>query len=412
MKILHTSDWHVGRTLHGADLTAAHELFFHHLIDMVHEHRVSAVLISGDLFDRSIPATATLLQVESVISHLASLCQVIISPGNHDSATRLGFLADQLGPQVTIVARADHVGQAVMVTDPDGGRSCLVYPLPYLDPDSWRVSLSDEAGTKDSDGVVRLPRSHRAVIGAALRRVAADLEVRKVSAADSAVIVMAHAFVTGASGSDSERDISVGGVDSVPAEVFTSLGYSEVNKELSSPDIRCDYAALGHLHRPQIVAGDSRLRYCGSPVPFSFSEAGYEKSVTLLDIDSDAITAESLPVPIFRPLKRLRGTIDEVLSHRDDADSQDAFVEVVVTDSVRPVALFDRIREVFPHALVIRHEPEHPVRPTHAPQYRVASDPTSVLVSFLADMAQRDPLPEEVAILRDAYEAVRSGEGS
>ncbi|OKL50374.1 exonuclease SbcCD subunit D [Boudabousia marimammalium] len=416
MKILHTSDWHIGRTLHGADLSAAHDLFFQDLEQIIKAEEVSVLLVSGDILDRAVPSTQSLLQLERALESLSHLCPVVIAPGNHDSAARLGFLSSQLRDRVQIIARDNRVGRAVEVTDKN--ETVLLYPLPYLDPDMWREVLADELGSVlppaedegEGDQLLRLPRSHEAVMAAALRRVGRDLDERNISAQDEQrppVIVMAHAFITGGAASDSERDISVGGVDSIPAAVMLSLG-----NPTGLPDLRLSYVALGHLHRPQIVADQPKLRYCGSPIAFSFSEAGQKKSVLLLETDGPSISAREVELSVWREIYRLSGAMNEVMSHQNDPQIRDAFVEVTVTDTVRPESFHQRIKASYPHALVIRHLAERPALPSHAPASTQATRVQDVLVSFLADMKGSDPTEGEVKVLLDAYDSVRSERNS
>ncbi|MCL2465239.1 MAG: exonuclease subunit SbcD, partial [Micrococcales bacterium] len=226
MRLLHTSDWHLGRTLHGIDLLEYQAAYLDHLVALTREEQVDAVLVAGDVYDRAVPSVEAVAVLSGALARLSELTTVVLTSGNHDSSVRLGFGAALMRQRVRLCTAYTGVDQPVVV----GG--ALVYGLPYLDPDFARTALSEAT---DDDGLpVPLTRSHRAVLSAAMRRVLADRAARP----ERRAVVMAHAFVTGGQPSESERDIRVGGVDQVPASVFAGV----------------DYVALGHLHGPQVVS--------------------------------------------------------------------------------------------------------------------------------------------------------------
>ncbi|MFC2620898.1 MAG: exonuclease SbcCD subunit D, partial [Pauljensenia sp.] len=245
MLILHTSDWHLGRTLHGAPLGDSADAFIDWLVALVGERRVDAVLISGDVFDRAVPPVDALARMRWALRKLTAITTVILTSGNHDGAARLGLFADMLSPSLHVVTDPEAIGSAVEA----GG--ALVYPMPYLEPDLVRQALSDLETDGESGAAPPLPRSHQAVMAAALRRVRQDLSARREAGDQRPAIAMPHAFVTGANPSDSERDIQVGGVPSVSADLFDTLGGEAPLAH------GLDYVAAGHLHRPQDVAGAS-----------------------------------------------------------------------------------------------------------------------------------------------------------
>ena len=290
MRILHTSDWHLGRTFHGRVLDDAHAVFADHLVELARAEAVDAVVVSGDVYDRAIPPTDSVRLLDETLRRLSDITRVILTPGNHDSARRLGFASDLLREGLTIRARVADVDRPVVIPGPDGGDGLYVYALPYLDPDAARETLppllADRLGEEPTDAARtapegartaipegagdrpekttgdppgnasnaparRLPRSHEAVVSGALRLVAADLAARRAAAPVRVpALVMSHAFVVGGLPSEeSERDIRVGGVDSVPSGVFASLGGSPSARECGG----LDYVALGHLHRPQEI---------------------------------------------------------------------------------------------------------------------------------------------------------------
>ncbi|MDT9592378.1 exonuclease SbcCD subunit D C-terminal domain-containing protein [Nocardioides zeae] len=371
MRILHTSDWHLGRSFHRADLLGHQAEFVDHLLEVVESEQVDLVVVAGDVYDRALPPVDAVHLADEALARLAaSRAQVVISSGNHDSARRLGFGARVMdGAGVHVRTDLRGVGTPVVLDDPDG--PVAVHALPYLDPDAVREPWGLPA------------RSHEAALGEAMTRVRADLAGRRGTRS----VVLAHAFVAGGQPSESERDISVGGVQRVPTSVFDGI----------------DYVALGHLHGPHVL--DERMRYSGSPLAYSFSEAAQAKGSWLVDLAADgAVTSTFVPAPVPRALARLRGTLEELLDDPALADHEDAWVQATLTDAVRPRGAMDRLRRRFPHALVLGFETGErpaglPPRPTAG---RGAHDVTLDFVSFVRGSAAD---AEEAALLASACEA-------
>lgn len=397
MRILHTSDWHLGRTLHGVDLLEHQAAFLDHLVDLARSERVDAVVVAGDVYDRAVPPVEAVQLLADALHRLSETAAVIVTPGNHDSAIRLGFAAPLLRDGLHLRAQVADVGRPVVLADAHG--PVVVHPLPYLDPDTVRRALADSGAP---DGL--LPRSHEAVLTAAMRRVRADLAERATApGAGGRVrsVVTAHAFVIGGAASESERDIRVGGVDAVPAGVFAGV----------------DYVALGHLHGPQAIGfpaepGDRRttvLRYSGSPLAYSFSELHHHKSTVLVDLGADGVVGtELVPAPVPRRLAEVTGTLAELLGAAGDAHTGD-WLRVVVTDPARPRDLMPRLKARFPHLLLAEHRPPQGVDPAGTAVVTSAQDPVQVAADFVAHVTGAAPTPDELAVLRRAYEDVLAG---
>lgn len=376
MRILHTGDWHLGRTLLGADLLEHQAAFLDWLVDLVRERAIDLVVIAGDVYDRAIPPVDAVRMLSHALERLAGSATVVLTPGNHDSAARLGFGSGVMGARVRILAEPAGIATPVLVDDDSG--QVAVYGIPYLHPDLTRYAL---AAVPDEP----LARSHQAVVGAAMDRVRADLAGRPGTRS----VVVAHAFVGGTEPSDSEQDIRVGGVDRVAESVFDGV----------------DYVALGHLHGPQRVGAGDRIRYAGSPLAFSFGERNQQKSVTVVDLDaSGTATVELVPAPVPRRLVDVRGTIDEIESGAFRAAS-DAWVRVAVTDSVHPERMYARVKDHFPHALAITHEPADRGERAAARAVTATSDPVEVAADFVSFATGAAPDDDDRAILTEAYEA-------
>jgi DNA repair protein SbcD/Mre11 len=380
MRLLHTSDWHLGRSFHREDLLSAQAVFVDFLVDTVRSERVDAVLVSCDVYDRALPPVDAVAVFDDALRRLAATgAPVVIISGNHDSARRLGFgsgLIDAAG----IHLRTEVSGVAVPVLLGAPAGPVAIYSIPYLEPDAVRGELGCDQ------------RTHAAVISAAMGRIRADLSTR----ANTRSVVLAHAFVTGAEVSESERDISVGGVPSVPMSAFDGV----------------DYVALGHLHGAQRLS--DRVRYSGSPLAFSFSEAHHTKSVTLVDLDDASGTAprvETVPTPVPRALARVSGRLDDLLTGERWAPYESHFLQVTLTDPDRPREPMERLRIRFPHVLVLGFAPEGAagvVASTYAERVRGRTD-LEVATDFVAHV--RGPAePAETALLSGAFEAVRLAE--
>lgn len=218
------------------------------------------------------------------------------------------------------------------------------------------------------------------------------------------VVVVAHAFVTGAEPSESERDIRVGGFDQVPAVVFAGA----------------DYVALGHLHGAQEVRAGSarprirtpRIRYSGSPLAFSFGERMQRKSSALVELAADgSTTVELIPAPVPRRLAEVTGTLAEIVDGRH-ADLADAWLRVHVTDPVHPAHLVARVREALPHALVVLHEPEGRVEGVRSRVVDATTDPLEVAADFVEYATGAAPTEAEALVMRQAYEQALAADRS
>ncbi|MFE3471546.1 exonuclease SbcCD subunit D [Streptomyces cavourensis] len=383
MKLLHTSDWHLGRSFHRVPLLDAQAAFLDHLVATVEAREVDAVLVSGDVYDRAVPPLAAVELFDRALHRLAAVgVPTVMISGNHDSARRLGVGAG-LFERSGIHLRTDPESCATPVVLTDAHGDVALYGLPYLEPALVKDTLrAAKAG-------------HEAVLTAAMDRVRADLAARP---ATTRSVVLAHAFVAGGEPSDSERDITVGGVSAVPAGVFDGV----------------DYVALGHLHGSQRVT--ERVRYSGSPLAYSFSEADHRKTMWLIELDgSGAITAdERVDCPVERPLARLRGRLDTLLEDPALDRHEQAWVEATLTDPVRPADPMARLADRFPHTLNLVFDPERPPEDplaSYAQRLR-GRDDHQIAEDFVAHVrGGSGPSDPERTVLRAAFDDVRVDEG-
>ncbi len=411
VRLLHTSDWHLGRSFHRVGMLSAQAAFVDHLVEVVRSERVDAVLVAGDVYDRALPGVDVVALLDDALSRLAGTgASIILSSGNHDSPRRLGF-GSRLLEQAGVHVRTDpaRCGEPVLLTDRHG--TVAVYPVPYLEPalvagllprsnprphpqpqaqvevegeGPGHMSGSAEPGAARSGGA---DRSHAAVLSAAMAAVRADLGHRP---AGTRSVVAAHAFVVGGAPSDSERDITVGGVASVPAAVFDGV----------------DYVALGHLHGRQRLA--ETVRYSGSPLAYSFSEHRHVKGSWLVELGASGVEAvEPVDAPVPRALAVLRGDLDELLRDPALAPHEASWCQVTLTDPQRPPDAMTRLRERFPHAVELRFEPRG-VAASSSYSARVSGlDDLDVCCGFVEHVRGRRPSEPEQALLAEAVEGAR-----
>jgi exonuclease SbcD len=383
MRILHTSDWHLGRSFHRVGMLDAQAVFVDHLLDVVAQEQVDLVVVAGDVYDRALPPVDAVELADETFARLsASRATVVVSSGNHDSPARLGFnarLADAAG--VHLRTRWQDVGRPVVLGDEHG--EVRVHAIPYLEPDAVRAPWT------------LTERSHEAALTAAMQRVSGDL-----SAHGSRSVVLAHAFVAGspeaapAMASDSERDISVGGIQIAPTRLFADVSY----------------AALGHLHGAQTLT--ETVRYSGSPLAYSFSEARHTKGSWLVDLGPDGVTScELVAAPVPRRLASVRGRIDELLSDPGHAAVEDCWLHVTLTDARRPQHAMDRLLARFPHTLMIAFEPASAStgRGALVPRVDGRSD-LDVALGFVAEVRDLEATTEEELLLQLACDACRIDE--
>jgi exonuclease SbcD len=387
MRFLHTSDWHLGRTLHGVDLLDAQRDVLDQLVELVRTppdgRAVDAVLVAGDVYDRAVPPVEAVTLFSRTLAALAEHTTVIVTSGNHDSAIRLGFGASLFQDRIRLRTDLGSVGTPILLGS--AADRVAVYPLPYLDPDAARIALS-------TDGEP-LARSHQAVMSGALARVHTDLAARPGTRS----VVMAHAFVVGGRPSESERSIQVGGVDSVAAETFAGI----------------DYVALGHMRGPQRPHSESAttLAYSGSPLRYSFSELAQVKSVTMVDLAADGtVTLAERPLRQPRGMAALTGTLDELLAgdgHRAD------WVAATVTDRTRPDQLFDRLKARFPHLLQVVHQPAGARDPQPSIERAATErDPRVLAADFINHVTGTDATPAELELFEAAYRSALAEAGA
>ncbi len=337
MKLLHISDLHLGRRLFNFDLLEDQKIVLSQIVDIAREEAVDGVLIAGDVYNRASPSAEAMTVFSDFISALSQLgSPVFVISGNHDSAERISCFSGLLRASGIFVSETfdGHLQSHVLT---DGHGSVTIHLLPFIKPANVRRFYPDEEITSYADAV-------RAVLA-------------NSPMAGGRHVLVAHQFITGAVSCESEEHV-IGGLEDVPHDLFDAF----------------DYVALGHLHGGQRV-GREEVRYCGSPLKYSFSETNHVKAAVIVELGA-AGEVEIRKIPLTQPhdMRRLSGSFEELMA----ADYSEDYMHLVVTDeNPRPDAIF-ALRTVFPNTM----------------RYSVENSKTGedVSVQELTDMEKRSPL--------------------
>jgi exonuclease SbcD len=372
LRLLHTSDWHLGRTFFEESLLPDQAWALDRLVDALRDTRPDALVVAGDIYDRAVPSADAVALLDDVLVRIAGLgIRVIAIAGNHDSPERLSFGSRLLeGSRVHLRAALDGVARPVAI--PGKG---FVYAVPFVDPDVVRGMTGDET-----------VRGHAAATERVLAAAREDAAGR-----DLPTVLVAHAFVQGALETpDSERPISVGSAGSVPAATLAGF----------------DYVALGHLHGPQEVAPG--VRYSGSLLKYSFAESSHEKGALLVEVDRGVARVEPVRLGQKRDVARIQGKLPDLLARPDLAVHQGDLLEVTLEDEGYVVDARSRLQVRFPHVLNVRRTALTPggegtfmTRVAGA-----AGDDQALFRAFLETVAGVPPTGPQSACFADAVEAV------
>ncbi|MDC9595986.1 exonuclease subunit SbcD [Xenorhabdus anantnagensis] len=296
MRIIHTSDWHLGQYFFTKSRSAEHKHFLQWLIEKIVQHQVDALIIAGDIFDTgSPPSYARELYNQFIVTLQPTGCQLVILGGNHDSVATLNESKSLLSyMNTTVIANTeseDITQQIKILNNRDGNTGAILCAIPYLRPRDIMTSQAGQSGVQKQQALQDAITEHYHKLyqhACALREQLGQL---------LPIIATGHLTTVGASTTDSVRDIYIGTLDAFPAQAFPPA----------------DYIALGHIHRPQVIGKSEHIRYSGSPIPLSFDEVGQEKSVCLVDFQSDKLNSITLlPIPHYQPMQLIRGNLKHI----------------------------------------------------------------------------------------------------
>lgn len=378
MRFVHLSDLHLGKIVHEFSMLEDQAYILNRVADTIEKERVDAVLISGDVYDRSIAPVEALTLFERFLGRLAaSGTKVFIISGNHDSPERLSYCSSLMAHSGVYVSemmgerlRTEKFSIERHILEDEYGEVDL-YLLPYVSKKMVKAHFPDCEIHSWTDAVETLIR---------------ESEIDR----DRRCVILAHQYIANATLSDSEEH-PVGGLDVVDPRVFEGF----------------DYVALGHLHRPQAIPGYPHIRYCGSPLKYSFSESTHQKSITLLDLSGKKgeIKVSTIPLVPMRDMKVIRGYLDDLV--RDTVLKKDDYYRIILEDREGRAFPFRRLREVYPNMMVLEYAGGMS-RETEKfePDMRAKTSPYELFEDFFENQAGKEMSDEQRRYLQDLMEEV------
>ena len=376
MIFLHTSDWHLGATEGEYDLLEDQYYFVDEICRIISERKVDAVLLAGDVYDRSVASAAAIRLYDYAMNRICREfnTKVLTIAGNHDSAERLsscGQLLEKAG--LYISGAAEQEPKVISFDDTE------VFLLPWITEEKVRSLYPEER-----ESIGSLTDAYRVVTS----------HMRDRFSPDKKHIVVSHAFITNSETSTSDRAAEIGFATQVSADVFDGF----------------DYVALGHIHKPQNVNGF--IRYCGTPMPYSFGkEEAQVKSVTLLD--TETMAKEIIPLPLLHKRTTFTGTYEELLNPSCPEEEKNGYVRLNVTDTAIGLELLSRLRQVYPHSLVVSGKTyggdETTITLTMEELEQMESDPREVFKSFCREEMGEEASPHFLALFEQAVSRCEEG---
>ncbi len=370
MRFIHTSDWHIGRLFQNISLLEDQVYVLNQLLEYAKVHNIDALLISGDIYDRAIPPADAVQALDEFFSRLEAQLSipVILISGNHDSGPRLSFGAKRMQQSgLHIQTQIKDITVPVIIKNDE--QDVAVYGIPYHDPVQVREAFCDD---ENAASLKTYDQAHTYLAEKILAHKQAHHQ-------HIPAVLLSHCFIDGASESDSERPLSIGGADRVSWQ----------------PLVDFNYVALGHLHGPQFK-GEKTIRYSGSLLKYSFSEYKQKKAVTLVDIDKDGkVSTEQLPLKPKHDLRIIEGTMEALLDNALNDDAKDDYILVRLTDKQVILDPMGRLRKYYPNILQLERSP-----------CALGDDMSLDVPDFGQSKAQQD----EQQVFKDFFEQVMSHE--
>ena len=369
MRFLHTSDWHIGRAFHNVSLLDDQVFILKQIIEIAQSQKVDAILVAGDIYDRSVPPASAVELLDGIVDEIVNQLNIplIIIPGNHDSAQRLGFASRQLQQAgLYILGELQSISEPVILKDKAG--EIAFWGFPYADPATVRSVFSQEVSTHD-DAIKHLCETVRGNFQEGQRNIA-----------------ISHCFIDGSSESESERPLSIGGADRVNWQHFDGF----------------DYVALGHLHGRQFK-GRECIRYSGSPLKYSFSEEKHIKSVVIVELDATGqCDIEQVPLQPLRNMRSIEGELATILELALTDPHADDYLLIKLTDSHAILDVMGKLRERYPNILHLER-PGLMATKSEAkvqPKQKSASE-LAMFGDFFNQMLDRNLSEDESALVSD-----------
>lgn len=321
MRLIHTSDWHLGQYFFNKSRQAEHQAFLAWLLQQVDKHQVDAIIVAGDIFDTgSPPSYARQMYNQFIVDLQQHDCQLIVLGGNHDSVATLNEstnLLKCLNTHVVPGISEDLSEQVIVVDDKNGEPGMVVCAIPYIRPRDVMGSTAGQSAQQKQVVLQQAIAEHYSQV------FALATQTKNTLAKPLPIVATGHLMTVGVSKTDSVRDIYIGTLDAFPANEFP----------------QADYIALGHMHRSQKVMKSEHIHYSGSPIPLSFDEIGQQKKVMLVEFDQDKLSrVEALGIPVFQPMQMIKGDLSEIeaqlqaFKDHDDAKPVWLDIEVITVD--------------------------------------------------------------------------------
>lgn len=399
MRIIHTSDWHLGQYFFTKSRAAEHQQFLTWLIEQVKLHQVDAMIVAGDIFDTgSPPSYARELYNQFVVSLQQTGCQLVILSGNHDSVSVLNETSSLLAYLNTDVVTSGATPHVITLKNAQGQPGALLCAIPFLRPRDIQLSV---AGQSSEEKQLSLQTAIRDYYQASYQLAE---QQRQTMGLDIPIIATGHLTVVGAELTDSVRDIYIGTLDAFPSAAFPPA----------------DYIALGHIHRPQVIGQQQHIRYSGSPIALSFDEANQQKSVCLVEFDGRELSQiHQLAIPTFQPLQTLKGSLADiqkqlhVLSIEPDTPPVWLDIEVASQDYLADIQQrIENIIKDLPVEVVLLRRARKPQNPQQALANETLNELTAeeVFLRRLAEESLDDKEKEQrlLVLFRQSYDALRS----
>lgn len=375
MRIIHTADLHLGRQFMGLSLEEDHEVILVQILETLVAERADVLVMAGDIFDRASPPNSSVRQFNRFLKRVAeeSEAAVVMISGNHDSGDRIEAMSVfSTASRVLVRGIADAEETPLVLSDEHGEIAFSALPFSY--EYAAREVFGDESISAPADVIAAQIAAARGHVPEGARWV-----------------VVAHAFVAGGAVGETERALTrVGGIETVPSDVFDGA----------------DYVALGHLHKPQDV-GARHIRYSGAPLAFGFDEAGSEKSMTVVDLKAEGVEIRTVPFRPIRQVRSLTGAFSDLLAGTPSED----FIQAILTDEIPLIDPMKRLRAVYPNACHLAYARQASTPEANAfGAGRAATTPIEMVHDFIKVVRGREPNAEEVAIVADKLHAAASGE--
>lgn len=373
MKFIHTSDWHIGRQFHNVSLLDDQQHVLNQLISYIKTEAVDALVIAGDIYDRALPPANAVELLDDVLTTIGMELNIpiILIPGNHDSAERVRFGAKQMKTSgLYIIGNLQYITEPTIVTVKDV--EVAFYGIPYCEPLMVRNIFDAKAASYDE--------AHTYLV----EKIKAEASPNQVN------VLISHCFIDGASESDSERPLQIGGADRVSYQ----------------PCVDFDYVALGHLHSPQ-YKGKEHIRYSGSIMKYSFSEQHQQKGVTLVEVDKSGLVSQKhLPLKPLRDMRIIEGKLNDIVEQGKVDPHSDDYILIRLTDKHAILDPMGKLRSAYPNVLHLEKPGMLESNSSQLKQEKLKQGELSMFKDFYSQVSGQDMSEEQHKLVAELIDSL------